>query len=33
MSLTKQVRDMWCRFQGELFPEFQDEVDSFLKTM
>ena len=26
MSLTKQVRDMWYRFQRELFPELQAEV-------
>ena len=32
MSLTKQVRDMWCRFQGELFPELQAEVGSLLKN-
>ena len=26
MSLTKQIRDLWCRFQGELFPEIEAEV-------
>ena len=32
MSLTKQLRDMWCRFQGELFPEIEDEVGPLLKN-
>ena len=32
MSLTKQVRDMWYRFQRELFPELQAEVCPLLKN-
>ena len=32
MSLTKQLRDMWCRFQGELFPEIEAEVGPILKS-
>ena len=32
MSLTKQVRDMWCRFQGELFPALQAEIGPLLKN-
>ena len=31
MSLTSQIRDMWCRFQGELFPEIEAEVGHLLK--
>ena len=26
MSLTKHIRDMWCKFQGELFPQIEAEV-------
>ena len=33
MSLTKQVRDMWCRFQGEFFPEIQAEVGPLFKNV
>ena len=32
MSRTKQLRDMWCGFQGELFPEIDAEVDPILKN-
>ena len=32
MSLTKQIRDMWCRFHGELFPEIEAEVGLLLKN-
>ena len=32
MSLTKYMRDMWCRFQGELFPEIEDAVGHLLKN-
>ena len=32
MSLTKQIRDMWCWFHGELFPEIEDEVGPLLKN-
>ena len=32
MSLTKHMRDMWCRFQGELLPEIEDEVGPLLKN-
>ena len=32
MSLTKQIRDMWCRFHGELFPEIETEVGLLLKN-
>ena len=32
MSLSKQVRDMSCGFQGELFPELRAEVGSLLKN-
>ena len=31
MPITNLMRDNWCRFQGELFPEIQDAVGSFLK--
>ena len=31
-SLTKQVCDMWCRSQGELFTELQTEVGPHLKN-
>ena len=31
-SLTNQLRDMWCSFRGEFFPEFQAEVDRHLKS-
>ena len=33
MSLTNQIRDMWCRFQGELFPGIQAEVGPPLKGL
>ena len=26
MSIMTQIRDNWCRFQGELFPEIRDAV-------
>ena len=26
MPITNHIRDNWCRFQGELFPEIQDAV-------
>ena len=26
MSLTNEVRDIWCRFLGELFPDLQTEI-------
>ena len=32
MSLTKQLRDMWCRFQEELFPEIEAEVGPVLNN-
>ena len=32
MSLMSQIRDMWCRFQGELFPEIQAEFGLLLKN-
>ena len=31
MSFTKQLRDMWCRFQEELFPEIGGEVGPLLE--
>ena len=31
MPITNHIRDNWCRFQGELFPEFQDAVGPLLK--
>ena len=32
MPLTNLVRDNWCRFQGELFPEIRDEVGLFSRN-
>ena len=32
MSLSNQIRDLWCKFQGELFPEPQAEVGTPLKN-
>ena len=32
MSLTNRIRDMWYKFQGELFPEIEVEVDPLLKN-
>ena len=26
MPITGLIRDNWCRFQGELFPEIRDAV-------
>ena len=26
MPITNLIRDNWCRFQGELFPEIRDAV-------
>ena len=31
MPITNHIRDNWCRFQGELFPEIQDAVGPLLK--
>ena len=31
MSITDHIRDNWCRFQGELFPEIQDAVGPLQK--
>ena len=31
MPITNLIRDNWCRFQGELFPEIQDAVGPLLK--
>ena len=31
MPITNLMRDNWCRFQGELFPEIQDAVGPLLK--
>ena len=27
MPIMTHIRDNWCRFQGELFPEIRDAVD------
>ena len=32
MPITNLIRDNWCRFQGELFPEIQDAVGPLLKN-
>ena len=32
MSLANQIRDMWCRFQGEFLPETQVEVGPLIKN-
>ena len=31
MPITNLMRNNWCRFQGELFPEIQDAVGPLLK--
>ena len=31
MPITNLIRDNWCRFQGELFPEIQDAVGPLYK--
>ena len=31
MSIATPIRDNWCRFQGELFPEIQDAVGPLYK--
>ena len=30
MPIKNLIRDNWCRFQGELFPEIQDYATSCL---
>ena len=32
MSIGNFIRDKWCSFQGELFPEIQAAVGSLLKN-
>ena len=32
MPITNLIRDNWCRFQGELFPEIQAAVGPLLKN-
>ena len=32
MLITNLIRDNWCRFQGELFPEIQDAFGPLLKN-
>ena len=32
MSIANYIRDKWCRFQGELFPEIQAAVGPHLKN-
>ena len=32
MPITNLIRDNWCKFQGELFPEIQDAVGPLLKN-
>ena len=31
MPIMNLIRDNWCRFQGELFPEIQDAVGPLFK--
>ena len=33
MPITNLIRDNWCRFRGELFPEIQDAVGPLLKKI
>ena len=31
MPITNIMRDNWCRFQGELFPEIEDAIGPLFK--